>query len=409
MPLKIKNLILVPGKVNGTAVASTICEPSLCCFGKNILFTGNWFTFKSTDKGKSWQFLDPEKILKPPGVEFDCDQSVIYDPSRKLTFWILQYNNDANGENVLRVAINNDPALKDSSWYWWDFRPSFNKAWRKQWFDFNHVALSDNFLYVGSNMYDKNDEWKRGMIFRMPLTKLADRAGNISYDYFSTSRYGSLRCTLGAKRTMYFGTLHSEDKLKLFAWPENSKKVKEHLIRVTPYSFSSSYTALCPGNKNWLERCDDRVTAAWIHQNTMGFMWTADKEENRPFPFIRCVRINTKNNKVIDDQDIWSDKFAYAWPDVCPNDLGKVGITLFRGGGQEFPDHLIGVFNDKQKKWDIALAMNGTHAPRDSKWGDYLTCRKYYPGGKTWVAAGFVLKDGGARKNIQPFIVHFSA
>ncbi len=408
MPLKIDEIIPLPTSGNAAIVTSTVCEPSLSCFGNTILYTGNWFAFKSTDKGKNWKYLDPETFFPRPNVDFSCDQSVIHDPSRKLTFWILQYDNDSNGENVLRIAVNNSPSLKDDSWYWWDLKPGANSTWKKQWFDFNHAALSDNYLYVGTNMYDVDDRWKRCIIFRMSLDKLADPKSSVKYNFYSKTKNGSLRCTLGAKKIMYFASPNSDHSLKVFEWPEKSTKVKSHIVNITPFTLSASHKANCPDGNNWLKRCDDRITASWVSNDILGFMWTVGKQKNRPFPFVKCARMDAKNFKLLDEPDIWSDKFAYAYADVCPNDQGKPGITLFRGGGQEFPDHLIGVFDEDQKQWDLALAKNGTDAPEDLKWGDYLTCRKNTPNGKSWVASGFVLNGGGTRKNVKPILVYFS-
>ena len=407
MSVTIDELIPVPTKGEANDQACTICEPSVCSFGNTIFYTGNWFAYKSIDKGNTWTYINPFTFLTPPGVEFECDQTVIHDPSRKLTFWILQYKMDDRGENVLRIAVNNSPTLQDRSWYYWDLKPGMNTAWKKQWFDFNHAALSENYLYVGTNMFDKEEEWTRCIIFKLSLDKLADPNGQVSYKFFSTTKIGSLRCTLGAEQTMYFAAPFSNHQIKVFEWPEKKADVKEHLIEVKPFNRSDAHRAICPDHKNWLNRCDDRITAAWYSKGIIGFMWTAAKQPSRPFPFVRCTRINTKDYTVLDEPDIWSNKFAYAWPDVCPNIKGVPGITLFRGGGEEYPDHLIGVFDETKNNWDLTLAKNGTRAPRDRKWGDYLTCRPSYPGGKTWVASGFVLTGGATRRQVRPHVVRF--
>jgi hypothetical protein len=48
-----------------------------------------------------------------------------------------------------------------------------------------------------------------------------------------------------------------------------------------------------------------------------------------------------------------------------------------------------------------------THSPADSKWGDYLTCRRHSPDGLGWVASGYTLSGGSTRTDIVPRYIHF--
>jgi hypothetical protein len=77
--------------------------------------------------------------------------------------------------NTLRIAVKRGPTLADDVWHFWDLRPATtNPAWAGEWFDYNHAALSDNFLYVGSNAFTvAEDRWTRSVVFRVPLAVLA--------------------------------------------------------------------------------------------------------------------------------------------------------------------------------------------------------------------------------------------
>src|SRR4051812_10771648 len=54
--------------------------------------------------GSSWTFVNPYTLLPRPGIDFCCDQVVLYDSSRNLFFWLLQHLRDDHGNKVLRLA-----------------------------------------------------------------------------------------------------------------------------------------------------------------------------------------------------------------------------------------------------------------------------------------------------------------
>jgi hypothetical protein len=380
---------------------STVGEPSLSNAGPGIFYTGNWYAAQSGNHGGSWTHVDPFSVLPAVDGGFCCDQTSIHAPSVNVTAWLLQYVK-LNGSNTLRLAVRQPGAL----WRFWDFRPTtVNPAWTNQWFDYNSAALSDNFLYVTSNVYDATtNQWRRAVVLRFRLTDLVATTP-LRFQSFSTTSNGSLRCTLGARSIMYFGSHNSSSQLRLFTWPESSTTVTTADINVAAWTNTSPYSAVCPDGTDWLSRTDGRITAAWLGNGEMGFAWSSNRRTQRPFPFVRVVRINEATKAVVAQPDIWSSQFAYAYPDTCPNINGVVGITLFRGGGTVFPGQLVGVLD--AGAWSLAVARNGTNGPTDGKWGDYLTCRRHDADHTTWIAGAFTLQGGGMRTNIEPRFVHF--
>jgi hypothetical protein len=341
----------------------------------------------------------------PADGGFCCDQTALYDPSRDLTFWLLQYI-EQGGANTLRVAVKRGATLGDSDWYWWDFRPAqVSQAWQGEWFDYNHAALSNDNLYVASNAFRDND-WTRAVVFRLPLDDLAGGQG-LSYDYFQTTENGSLRCTQGAQETMYFASHNRSGQIRIFSWPEDATAVTQIDVDVSPWD-ASNYNTPGPDGNEWLSRCDDRMTGAWVARGVIGVMWSAGRlGDARPFPYARVVRLDESSKAVIDEPDIWNRGYAYAYPDACPNDRGDVGITVFRGGGARHPGHIVGAWDNASRRWMLQGSRNGTNGPSDRKWGDYLTCRRHSPDGLSWLAAGFTLQGGSTLNEVQPCVVHF--
>ena len=396
--------VAIPSAVTGVQT-STVGEPSVGNGGRQIFYTGNWYAAQSVNNAATWSPVNPFTTPPPADGGFCCDQTVIYDQSRDLTIWLLQYIKK-NNTNTLRIAVKRGVGATPFD-YFYDLKPgSVNPAWAAEWFDYNSAALSNNFLYVTTNAFDGvADNFRRSVVFRISLDLLA--AGTaMSYNNFSTTSNGSLRCTMGARDVMYFGSQNGGSSVRLFTWPETSTAVTFNDVAVTPWT-GGSYAAPGPDGNNWLSRTDGRITGAWLSRGVAGFAWTANAQTSRPFPFVRVVRINTVTKTRIDEPDIWSSNFAYAYPDFCANDAGDVGLTLFRGGGQAFPTHVVGVRNETTNAWQLSDTRAGTHGPGDKKWGDYLSCRRHSPDGYTFIACGYTLQGGSTRTNIEVRYVHF--
>ncbi len=384
---------------------STVGEPSLANNGRQIFVTGNWYATRSLDNGASWQFVNPVTAVPALAGGFCCDQIVHYDRSRDLLFWLLQYRRQG-ATNAIRLAVKRGPTLGEDGWHWWDFSPAAtNPAWASEWFDYPDLELSNDFVYLTTNSFN-GDDWVRSVIFRLPLDTLAS-GGSLSYQFWTTTQNGSLRCTRGARDVMYFAShTGSTSQVRVFTWPESSATVSAKNVSVSAWS-RSDYSAPGPDGSNWLSRTDPRITGAWVANGVIGLAWSAGRSTGRPFPYVRAVRIAESTMSVVGDADIWSQNHAYAYPDACPNDRGHVGITLFRGGGNRHPGHVVGIWDDFSDKFQLLATADGTNGPSDTKWGDYLGCRRHSPDGLTWIATGYTLQGGSGRANVEPRFVHF--
>jgi hypothetical protein len=400
-----KNIALTDVDTGGQT--SSVGEPTVASNGPEIFFAGNWYATKSVDDGATWSFVDPFRLLPEAGSEFCCDAIILYEPTHNLLFWLLQYSEDQHGENVLRLAVKAGGTLGDDSWYWWDFKPSqTNAQWAGQWFDYPDLELGDNFLYMTTNVF-KGEKWTRSVVFRLPLPILANR-GQLKYRYWSSAELFSLRCVRGARSTMYFASHAGNNHVKIYSWPEAENAPTAHDVTVSAWN-AGSFSAPGPDGTNWLARCDPRITGAWLSKGKIGLAWNANRRgAARPFPYVRIVEVDANGFHVVADRDIWSPNYAYAYPNGAPNAAGRVGITLFRGGNQIHPSHVVGVFDDAANRWVLRATKNGTHGPVDNKWGDYITCRRNAPNGQSWIASGYTLQGGGTRDDIQPRFVRFT-
>ena len=108
------------GDAATSTLTSTVNEPTGAASGRNIFVTGNWFATQSTDGGTNWSVVNPFTRFPSAAGGFCCDQVVLYEPTRDIWIWILQYV-ESGGSNIFRVAISRGSSF--GSWYYWDFSP----------------------------------------------------------------------------------------------------------------------------------------------------------------------------------------------------------------------------------------------------------------------------------------------
>jgi hypothetical protein len=380
---------------------SNINEPTAASSGNNIFVTGNWFASRSTTGGAHFTLVDPFTALPPAAGGFCCDQIVLYEPSRDIWIWILQYI-QTGGSNVFRVAISRGASF--GSWYWWDFSPTaLNPAWTNMWFDYPDAAVSANNLYITFNAFNTAGSWLRAFVFKLPLDPLKNRT-NLNYQWWSTTAHGSLRLTQGATGTMFFASHNGGTRLRVYNWPDTSNSIGWFEVTVGGYS-AGPYSAPGPGPAEWLARADARITGGWVTGNRAGFMWTAAAGGTRPMPYVKVAVVDTALRRLIEEPDIWNSGFAYAYPAACPNAQGVVGVSLFLGGGNRNPTHVVG-FRDGGV-WRLAVSRASTNGPQGGSWGDYVVCRRHHPQMSEWVASGYTLQGGTDRRNVEPQYVRF--
>ena len=181
----LQNIGLTDANTGGQT--ATVGEPTAANNDQEILVAGNWYATKTLDSGTNWALVDPFTFFPKAAGGFCCDQVVVYDPANNLLFWLLQYVRDAQGRNILRLAVKQGGTLGDNAWYWWDFSAeTTNAAWAGEWFDYPDLELGDSFLYLTTNNFS-GETFVRSVVFRLPLQTLADR-GHLSYRYFASTQ-----------------------------------------------------------------------------------------------------------------------------------------------------------------------------------------------------------------------------
>ena len=380
---------------------STVDEPTAAASGDNLFVTGNWFASSSSDGGATWALVDPFTQFPSAAGGFCCDQVVLYEPSRNIWIWILQYVR-SGGTNIFRVAVCRGESF--GSWYWWDFTPpALDASWTDMWFDYPDAATSSNHLYITFNAFNNGGSWLRAVVFKLPLNTLRDGT-SLGYQWWSTTTHGSLRLTQAAQGSMFFASHNGGRSLRVFGWPDASGSIGSMDFTLGEWS-AGPYSAPGPGGVDWLQRTDSRITGAWVSGTRAGFLWTAAARAGRPMPYVKGAVVDTSTQTLVEEPEIWHGSSAFAYPAACPNASGVLGVSLFFGGGDRHPSHVVG-FRDGPE-WRLAVTRAGSHGPANGAWGDYLACRRYAPASSEWVASGYTLQGGTDRRNIEPQYVHF--
>jgi len=286
---------------------------------------------------------------------------------------------------------------------------TIDPTWTSEWFDFNHISSSSDHVFIGTNVFGLGGKSMfRSVVLRISFQSILDAlaaGGSLDIEFLEDDLAGTLHCVHGATDTMYIAGHIGTDTVRLYRWDASDPKATSVDIAVSPWD-DATYSAPGPDGSDWITRADDRITGAWLSGGRVGLMWSSGSlNTKRPLPYVRVVIIDPATSAVVAEPDIWSDEVAYAWPSARPNADGQIGVTMFRGGGQKNPGHVVGGWDEAAEGWVLTVAVDGTNGPNDDKWGDYVTC---CVAGDAFLAAGYTLQGGGTLQNVAPDLVEFA-
>ena len=247
--------------------------------------TGNWFASKSNDGGNNWSLVDPFTQFPSAAGGFCCDQVVIYEPSRDIWIWILQYVR-SGGSNIFRVAVCRGATF--GSWYWWDFTPT---------------ALNARGRTCGST------------------TRTQRPAATISTSPSTPSAPGLLVTSIRIQVAVEYSARRHEPWLPMVVHDDSrlaaphSGGAKLHVLREPQWGTATAdlwlarrieldrhdrrhrRTLECrailrarPRRGGLADQDDSRITGAWVSGTRAGFLWTAAARTGRPMPYVKGAR-----------------------------------------------------------------------------------------------------------------------
>jgi hypothetical protein len=385
-----------------------ICEPNVATTrqGESLL-VANFFAAYSNDLNKTFGFLDAGTAFPDfKGSKIFCDQMVHYHPGKDLMVWVIEYVAQGPSPGGIRLAFASGPEIAKRTYAFLDFpADSFPFPYPMK-ADFPDMNFSNNYIYINFNLYTRDNEqilhFHGSVVMRIPLDQLATHDRPIAPQFYVMEDVGNLRGVQGCGGVMRWVAHTSQATVRVLDWPEDQPPIRREVI-VGPWRGQrGEYTALGPDGRNWLGRCDERITTAWQAGEAIGFAWTAAQDEKFRQPHVRVVLLDEETYGVIAEPDIWRPNYAYAYAAACPNANGEVAVSLFYGGGAMFgggaryPSHAVGRLlvgkEDQVRRWELVTTAEGKVGPGADEWGDFLTVRPHGPAPKEWVTAGYALE-----------------
>lgn len=380
----------------GSIGTSDINEPALANSGKYVFFTGNWYAARSTNGGSGWSYVDPFADMS----DFCCDQDVIYAKSRDIFIWYRQGSRNASGVNKIRIGVSTNGG---SSYCFWNWTPTqFNSGWTNQWWDYPHLALSNDFLYFTSNMFNNasTPSMTRSVLARASLDTLR-ACGSLSWTYWTQTSGRTWTPVQGATETMYVGRTTSTSSFTVWKQPESTTTLTSY-TRSVPSWTSGAQSCSLPNGNNPCARSDNRVKAGWVAKGVVGFFWNVAAGSGFPMPYVNAATFTESNLNYQARPYIWccSSGTSPAWHYAAayPNERGDLGIAVWKMGGGNYPKFYVGIdddYNGAPPGWEVMSVSTSTTGPGANVWGDYLRVRPHEPAGLGWIASAFRSISGG--------------
>ena len=394
---------------------SRTTEPTFANSGHIVFGTGNWYAALSTDGGQTFSYLNPYTTFPASFGGFCCDQIVVYDPSRDIFLWFLQYVSSGpagSGQNIFRLAAARPQDAAAGNWWYYDFISAINTEW-----DYPDMCLSNDYVWITTNRGPYagtfvNDAW----MFKMPLDPISAGAA-FSYSFLDLGSVPlsnlSLRCTRGAWETMYFGSHNTLSQVRIFRWAEDSGTIFWDDVNLSAAWFNPTHSCPGPDGRNWCGFDDGRIKAGWVSRDRIGFLWGSAQGGGFTWPYVEAVRVRESDRAYLDRPYVWSSGIAYAYPAAAPNARGDVGVGLFYGSGSIHPSFAVGVDDDFSRAagytpppWYLGYGVSGTTGPNVNRWGDYISVQPFAPTSLGWTAAGFTLQGtGGSGSSVPRYVI----
>lgn len=399
-----RNAIVRPAGSNWSSVG----EPSVSKLDNvnGYLHTGNWYAANSTNGGATWSSINPYTLFGAVDAGFCCDQATIAHQGAAITVWLLQYSFSATtNRGSFMLGIGPDAHTAN---FGYRLDPTSFGFPAGNWFDFPHLAVSNDFVYLASNVFSGGGPYQGAVVARFNAAQLRT-GGNVNFSYFRSdsatlpaNTFGSARFALGipgSTPTMYWASHVSTTSLRIFAWPDSgSMTVRDRAIGTW---YSGNTPAPGPDGRDWTGRHDSRINGGYQGaQGTMGWAWISNAGGAFPRTFVRLVRFDS-NFALYGESSAWNPTIAYAYASLAPSPAGHIGGTICGGGGTFFP-HTLAVIMDDLNGWgfsDNNYIVAGNSGPATSIWGDYFWTQ--YIGGNKWVGTGFAQVGGSANANAE--------
>jgi hypothetical protein len=404
-----RNNIVTPG-----GSRSNVGEPSASktLGGNTILHTGNWYAARSTDNGASWSYINPYTRFAAVDAGFCCDQFTILHAPENMVVWLLQYGfSSTTNKGSIRLATSVGNANTGNPSVSYVVDPSLFGFPAGNWFDYPHMAASNGFVFVASNVFNASSVYQGSIVMRWNAAQMAaGQTANINYFRSDSAtaanlRGGSFRFTEGyfGPTTMWWAAHVNTTTLRIYQWrdADGGFSARDRTIG-TWYSGRTDITG--PDGRGWLGRIDNRITGGFYTgagNDEIGFLWTSNAGGTFPNMFVRMVKFDANTFDLTGERSYWFAAGAWAYPGADASSSGHVAGAMCFGGGTFYPGTAGWIVDDLNcSGLDNIVFTDANSGPDSSRFGDYVTSQ--YINGNLWMVTGIAQRDGSGNSNSRP-------
>jgi hypothetical protein len=403
-----------PGAVSPTVPVgfqSTVQEVSIARNGKYVRATGNWYSAFSTNGGSAWTYRN----IFADFPDVCCDQVVVYDNSHDRFLWYRQGLRDGAGNNRVGITIINGANNAELCTYF--LSPIGTFGLPGQWFDYPHIQLGADNMYVTTNVFNSADRWTRNVIMRLPLNEMSRCAG-FGFSFFSSNIDFTWTPVQGAKHIMYWASNWPNpfvaNRLRIYRWAEDSGAISSFFYATPAFTPTGRGFANCGvAAGDWTDRLDQRVSTGARYsimatnvkfpgRKVLGFWWNVAQGGGFARPYVEGFAVFEDTMALVPGAQgrplIFNQTDCFAYPSITPNkrqDLAAV-VHIGRQSTGFKPDVLACIKDDfalAAPGWDPCVTVATSLArPSNNAWGDYNTLREFEPSELFWVLGSHAIK-----------------
>jgi len=388
-----------------TVTGGTWLDPSGATCDDVVMGSYNGPVAFSADGGANYWHQDPRSVFPNTDADgnlidggFCCDQVIVYVPQIDRFIWLMQFRRallpgDApdkpSGPNRYRIAAASPAdvvASNGTAWTYWDLTSGLF-GFGNDWMDYPDLAVGDNFLYFSADVVSSTI----GGLFvgRIPLSDI--QAGGVINIGFTNPQDGSMawasHLVQNVHDTAYWAGHHPDNQLRLFSLPEDEGYYYWVDIPIDSWPNTGDYASITPSGTNWLQKNmgaaiigGTRLATthfppgdAAVESDVVWLAWTAGRGGGFAQPHIQMVAIDTFDNSVVSQKQLWNADVAIAFPAMAVNTQSEIGMALAFGGGPSYSNFAVGIFGEPTFFYPaLADASVG-------RFGDYFAVRRHPP------------------------------
>ena len=385
-----------------TVTNGTWLDPNGATCDDVVLGSFNGPVAFSTDGGANYWHLSATAVFPNQDADgnlidggFCCDQVILYIPKIDRFIWLMQFRRAVlpgddpkkpSGPNRYRLAAASPQQVINSggtAWTYWDLASGLF-GFGNNWMDSPDLAAGDNFLYFSADVLGGGGLF----VGRIPLSDIA--AEGVIHIGFTNPADGSLawasHLVQNVRKTAYWAGHNGTKQLRLFSLPEGDDHYYWVDIGIDDWP-NSDYSSITPSGQNWLKKSMGAAIIGGTRLSTTHFppddpagesdvvwlAWTAGRGGGFPHPHIQVVTIDTFDDSVVSQNQLWNGDVAIAFPAMAVNTQGEVGMALAFGGGPAHSNFAVGIFGEPTFFYPaLADASVG-------RFGDYFGIRRHPP------------------------------